>query len=167
MELPALNGECLLHVAFFRLNSRAGAETFLSTSMTPCVYLVYSRDSENAYGWTEGLMDRQMNGWISYNPVFLKSSPSYPLAPKPQTSVIASLLPPTNGPHLWGRSGMISGVVQMVVRQHRCQNPCDMRWWPPLSLPEGTPHQSNTCYGQLPTKASTIPFADGSWFPTC
>lgn len=91
MELPTLKGECLLPVAFFRLNSRAGAATFLSTSMTPRVYLVYSRDSKNASRWTEGLKDPQMNGWISFSPVFLKSSPSHPLPPKTETSVIAPL----------------------------------------------------------------------------
>lgn len=57
-------GECLLHIAFFRLNSRAGAETFLSTSMTPCVYLVHSRGSENAVdGQKDWWIDRWMDGY--------------------------------------------------------------------------------------------------------
>lgn len=114
---PALRYKDLLYVSPFRLSpSRVGTETFLSTSMTPCVCPSCSRCSVNAYGWAE---DWWLNGWISYYPVFPKSSPTTSFHQSQslqwQLLFVTTYKWPTLLVQAWK---MISWAVQMVVREH-------------------------------------------------
>lgn len=153
MTLPALQQKCLLHVSSFWLSSaRAGTKTFLHTSIYMSnSYLVLSKCF-----W----VSRWMDGWISYYPVFLFSD--HFLSSESEPSVAVPLCCHLLKAHT-SEAGMeiISGAVQMVVREH-----WEWMWYVMVTTtsrrdPAPTKH---LLFSQplTSTKARATPSADGT-----
>lgn len=103
-------------------------------------------------------MDGWLNGCIYYCSVFPKSPLNYLLLPKPKSSVAASLCSRPQRPTLLRQQWkMISGAVQMMVREHSGIS---------INIKRKDGHHLQK-EPRCSTKASATPSADGHWDPVC
>lgn len=130
--------------------------------MIPCIRPAYSRCSVNAYGWKDGwLMDRWMDGWMDvYTTILSFPSLLWTTCFYQSQSLQWQLLSaaahkrPTLLRQQWK---MISGAVQMMVREHSGIS---------INIKREDGHHLQK-EPRCSTKASATPSADGYWVPGC